>query len=186
MTRLVLVRHAETVWHDENCYAGSTDVALSDRGVAETARLAEWARTAGLAETWASPLARARATAGPCAEAAGTALRTDERLRELDFGLAEGLTPDEMRERLPDERAAFEHDPVAGHLPGGEDPVGAAERFVACLLDIAEAHSAGRVLVVSHTTVVRLGLCRLIGVPLRDYRRLFPSLHNCGRTEISR
>ena len=32
MTRLVLVRHGETVWHAENRYAGSSDIDLTDLG----------------------------------------------------------------------------------------------------------------------------------------------------------
>ncbi|MEV4085434.1 histidine phosphatase family protein, partial [Nonomuraea fuscirosea] len=42
----------------------------------------------------------------------------------------------------------------------------------------------GRVLVVAHTTAIRLTLCRLIGVPLGEYRRLFPRLDNCALTEL--
>jgi broad specificity phosphatase PhoE len=40
------------------------------------------------------------------------------------------------------------------------------------------------VLVVAHTTAIRLALCRLIGVPLSEYRRLFPFVRNCGLTEL--
>ena len=37
---------------------------------------------------------------------------------------------------------------------------------------------------VAHTTAIRLALCQLIGVPLSNYRRLFPFVRNCGLTEI--
>jgi probable phosphoglycerate mutase len=184
LTDLVLARHGETVWHAENRYAGVTDVELTPRGVAQAERLAAWAGTAGLSGVWASSLGRAKATAAPCAGATGVPLRVDERLRELDFGRGEGLTAAEMRERYPQARAAFEADPVASHLPDGEDPRKAAGRFVDCLGDIAGAHPGERVLVVAHTTAIRLALCHLIGVPLREYRRLFPRMDNCAVTEI--
>lgn len=182
MTDLVLVRHGETVWHAENRYAGLTDIELTPRGHAQAETLAEWAATAGLAGVWASPLSRARITAEAAAKAAGVDLRIDARLRELDFGQADGLTAAEMRERFPEARAAFEADPAANPLPGGEDPRAAAERFAGCLKDIAR--DQGRVLVVAHTTVIRLALCGLIGVPLSEYRRLFPRLDNGAITEI--
>jgi broad specificity phosphatase PhoE len=89
-----------------------------------------------------------------------------------------------MAERFPDVRAAFLADPVAHHLPGGEDPVASAHRFTQCLHEIAEKHPDGRVLVVAHTTAIRLALCHLIGVPLSEYRRLFPFVRNCGLTEL--
>ena len=184
MTYLVLVRHGQTVWHAENRYAGSSDVALTTHGREQAAQLAAWARTARLAAVWASPLSRARVTAKACADVADLPLKIDERLRELDFGAGEGLTSAEMGDRFPDALEAFRADPVAHHLPDGEDPVKAADRFTACLHDLAQQHPDGRVLVVAHTTAIRLALCRLIGVPLSEYRRLFPFVRNCGLTEL--
>ncbi|MEU5882549.1 histidine phosphatase family protein [Spirillospora sp. NPDC047279] len=184
MTRLVLVRHGETTWHAENRYAGVTDVPLTPRGLEQAAQLADWARTADLAAVWSSDLTRARLTAEPCAEAAGLAPRIDERLRELDFGRAEGLTRAEMRTRFPEALQAFHDDPVNGHLPGGEDPAAAAARFTACLGDIVDGHPGDRVLVVAHTTAIRLALCTLLGLPLSAYRRLFPAVRNCALTEV--
>ncbi|GAA2595742.1 histidine phosphatase family protein [Actinomadura fulvescens] len=184
MTRLVLVRHGETTWHAENRYAGVTDVPLTPRGLDQARRLADWARTAGLAAVWSSDLTRARLTAEPCAEAAGLPLCIDERLRELNFGRAEGLTRAEMRQRFPEALQAFHADPVNGHLPGGEDPAAAAGRFTACLNDIARRHPDKRILVIAHTTAIRLALCTLLGLPLPGYRRLFPSVRNCALTEI--
>jgi broad specificity phosphatase PhoE len=185
VTRLVLVRHGESVWHAENRYAGVSDIELTPLGVRQAARLAEWAASAGLSGVWASTLTRSRLTAAACAEAAGLPLRVDERLRELGFGDGEGLTAAEMAERFPWALAAFHADPVAGHLPGGEDPAAAADRFTAGLYDLAAEYPEGRVLVVAHNTAIRLALCRLIGVPLSEYRRVFPLLRNCALTEIS-
>ena len=184
MTYLVLVRHGETVWHAENRYAGCSDIALTPRGLEQAAQLTAWARTARLDGVWASTLSRAQITAKASADISGTPLHIDARLRELDFGAAEGLTTAEMTEKFPDALAAFRADPVAHHFPGGEDPVKAADRFVDALHDIADTHPDGRVLVVAHTTAIRLALCQLIGVPLSNYRRLFPFVRNCGLTEI--
>jgi broad specificity phosphatase PhoE len=184
MSDLVLVRHGETTWHGENRYAGVSEVPLAGRGLEQAARLATWASSAGLSAIWSSPLSRALATAAPCADLAGLQVHVDARLRELDFGDGEGLTSGEMRLRFPAALAAFAIDPVAGHLPGGEDPVAAVDRFVACLHDIADSHPYGRILVVTHTTVIRLALCHLLGAPLEDYRRRYPAIGNCALTEI--
>ncbi|GAA5144285.1 alpha-ribazole phosphatase [Pseudonocardia eucalypti] len=185
MTVLVLARHGETVWAEGNRYAGGSDVELTPNGEAQARQLAEWARTAELTGIWSSDLQRARLTAEACAEVTGLPVKVDARLRELDFGRGEGLTPEEMAAAFPDALDAFHRDPVANPLPGGEDPVGALERFTQSLDDIAEADPDGRVLVVAHGTVIRLRLCRLLGAPPREYRRLFPSMINCARTEIT-
>jgi broad specificity phosphatase PhoE len=184
MTRMVLVRHGETIWHGENRYAGTSDVELTEHGREQARDLAEWAATAALDGVWASTLSRAEQTARACAAATPAQLVTDERLRELDFGDAEGLTRQEMGVRFPDAVEDFLRDPVRHHLPGGEDPVRAARRFTSCLQEIAERHPTARVLVVAHSTVIRLALCSLIGVELSRYRRLFPALGNCALTEI--
>ncbi|KAB2352585.1 histidine phosphatase family protein [Actinomadura rudentiformis] len=184
MTRLVLVRHGETTWHAENRYAGVTDVPLTPRGFDQARQLADWARTAEIAAIWSSDLTRARLTAAPCAEAAGLPLQIDQRLRELNFGRAEGLTRAEMSQRFPEALQAFHADPVNDHLPGGEDPAAAAARFTACLNDIVSRHPDDRVLVIAHTTAIRLALCTLLGLPLPDYRRLFPSVRNCALNEV--
>ena len=122
MTRLFLVRHGQTVWHVDNRYAGRTDVALSPRGREQAEQLAAWGKTAGLDGIWCSPLSRARETAAPVAVATGLDLQVDARLCELDFGRGEGLTAADMGEAFPEALAAFQADPVAHHLPGGEDP----------------------------------------------------------------
>ncbi|MEU8123942.1 histidine phosphatase family protein [Spirillospora sp. NPDC049024] len=184
MTRLVLVRHGETEWHAENRYAGVSDVALTALGLDQARSLAAWAATARPDAVWCSDLSRSRLTAAPSAAAIGARLHVDRRLRELDFGQGEGLTRAEMERKFPEELRAFLADPVAAHLPGGEDPAAAARRFTACLDDIARLHEGGRVLVVAHSTAIRLALCRLLGMPLKDYRRRFPSLGNCALTEI--
>ena len=184
MTDLVLVRHGETVWHAENRYTGRTDIPLTPRGFAEGHELARWAGTAELAGVWASDLSRSQLTARPCAEAAGLELRADPRLREVDFGQAEGMTPAEMVQTIPHEFAAFQRDPVTNHLPGGEDPRLAAERGLACLDEIARAYPDGRVLVVCHSTLIRLMICSLLGVPLTEYRRVLPLVRNGYLNEI--
>ncbi len=184
MTDLVLVRHGETVWHTEGRYAGSSDIELSARGREQAERLGRWARRAGLAALWASPLRRTQATAAPVAAATGLSPRIDERLREVDFGRAEGRTLAEMQAAFPDELHAFFKDPVGSHLPGGEDPRTAADRAVECLAEIAATHDGDRVLVVLHTTLIRLALCCLLGLALRDYRQLFPVVRNGAVNEI--
>lgn len=184
MSLITLVRHGETVWHGENRYAGSSDVALTPRGREQAASLARWATAADLTSIRSSDLSRAQLTAEECTAATGLTLTVDPRLRELDFGQGEGLTSAEMQERFPEDRRAFESSPVTHHLPGGENPVLAAERFTVALQDAADADPGGHVLVVAHTTTIRLALCRLLGIPLDHYRRVFPALGNCALTTI--
>jgi arylformamidase len=184
VTALVLARHGETVWHAAHRYAGSSDVPLTPEGHRQAADLAAWAATAGLDAVWTSDLSRARETAAPSARATGLPVRVDPRLRELDFGDGEGLTHAEMAQRWPEAYAAFEADPAAHPLPGGEDPAAAVARARAAPDEAATAHPGGRVLVVCHGTLLRLLLCHVLGVPPREYRRLFPDVRSAALTEV--
>ncbi|MEV0634975.1 histidine phosphatase family protein [Streptomyces sp. NPDC050619] len=181
---VIFVRHGETLWHAENRYAGSTDVALTERGHAQSRALADWAEQADLTAIFASPLTRSQETARESAVRAGLPVSVDERLRELDFGIAEGLTRAEMQQRFPDHLAAFHSDPVTNHFPKGENPVEAGDRYLKFLTDLQADHREGRILVVGHSTAIRLALCRLLGLPLREYRRTFPFLANCALNEV--
>ncbi|NGN68080.1 histidine phosphatase family protein [Streptomyces sp. A7024] len=184
MTDFILVRHGETVWHAENRYAGRTDVALTPRGHAQAAELADWATGAGIDAVVSSPLSRARLTAAPTAKALGLAPRIEDRLLEVDFGRGDGLTRTEMGKAFPEGLKAFLNDPVANHLPDGEDPTQAATRGTAALKDLTRELPDARILVVAHSTLIRLVLCRLLNIPLAAYRRVFPELHNGARTEL--
>jgi broad specificity phosphatase PhoE len=184
MTDFVLVRHGETVWSANRRYAGATDVALNQAGRRQARRLARWVADAGLEAVWSSPLTRASETAEIAIGETGLPLHVDARLAEVNFGDGEGLTSEQMRERFPRERAAFERDPVAHPLPGSEPPCVALRRALECLEKVTAAQPDGRVLVVIHTTLIRLLICHLLGLPLGDYRRRLPTIEYTALTEL--
>ncbi|MEU8468651.1 histidine phosphatase family protein [Streptomyces sp. NPDC029006] len=183
-TTLLLSRHGETVWHARNRYAGVSDVALTDTGRAQAEALGRWAAAHPVDAVWTSPLSRASATAGPACRALGVTPHREPDLRECDFGVVEGRTLAEFAAEDPQAAEAFRRDPVAHPFPGAEDPRAAAGRGAAALRRIAAAHPGGRVLVVAHNTLLRLVLCSLLGIPLAEYRRVFPRLRNAALSEI--
>lgn len=184
MTTLLLVRHGQTVWHEGNRYAGSSDVPLTDVGHEQAQALARWAATARLDAVWSSTLQRAIDTATPAAEAAGLGLRTDARLVEVAFGKGEGLTRSEMGVVFPDAVDAFLRSPASVPLPGGERGYDAIARAAAAFREICAEQPDGRVLVVAHSTLLRLVLCALLGIDPETYRQVFPNLRNATVTTV--
>jgi broad specificity phosphatase PhoE len=179
---LLLTRHAETVWHKENRYAGVSDIDLTPNGVQQAERLAGWVRTRTIDAIVCSPVRRARETAAPSALAAGVEIEVEDDLREVGFGIAEGRT---LAELDPDVVARFRADPVAHPFPGAEQPIDAAQRCAAALRRIGARRGQDTVLVVAHNTLLRLGLCVLLGLPVARYRFVFPRLDNVAVTEIA-
>jgi probable phosphoglycerate mutase len=172
-TTVVFARHGRTEWHHGNRYTGSTDLPIDEVGHRQARQLEEWARGFAPDALWASPMLRARQTAQPPAEALGLTPVLDERLREVDFGSAEGRM---LSELPPAVAKAFELDPVGWHFPGGEDPVAAADRVHEAFHQIVREHEGQKVLVVAHNTLIRLLVCRVLGLDLKEYRRLLPAL----------
>src|SRR5689334_11892492 len=83
------------------------DVPLSDTGREQAAAVGRW--LAGLPEderptsVLGSPYRRAADTARIATDGTGLALTVDERLRERDLGVLDGLTGDGIRARYPEE-----------------------------------------------------------------------------------
>ena len=186
MTRTVhLARHGQTVWHAENRYAGVSDVPLTRQGREQAGALATWADAVPLALVASSGLTRAVETAAEVAAVAGLPHVVEPDLREVDFGRAEGMTRSEMRTAFPDALDAFLAAPASSPLPGGEPGAAAADRFLAAVLTVlAPVPPDEAVLVVAHTTVLRLALCSVLGLPLDGYRRRFPALGNATVTTL--
>ncbi|RZQ60564.1 histidine phosphatase family protein [Amycolatopsis suaedae] len=182
-TRLLLTRHGQTVWHAENRYAGSSEVALTPEGHEQARRLGEAVATLPVTALYCSPQERARITAAPAAKTLGLEPVIVDDLREVHFGVMEGRTLDELRADDPEAARRFVADPVTGTFPGAEPAAEAARRGAAALTAIA-GREDGPVLVVAHNTLLRLSLCALLGIPLRDYRTVLPGLRNAACTEL--
>lgn len=139
------------------------DVPLSELGRRQARALGRWTAEQPERErptvVWASPYARARQTAEIALEAAGLDLPVvvDERLREREFGVLDGLTRKGITALHPQEserRAAigkFYHRP-----PGGESWTDVALRLRAVLEDIRIDARGERVLLMGHQVVVLL------------------------------
>ena len=179
---LLLTRHAQTVWHKENRYAGTSDVDLTPHGFEQAEHLADWVRTRTIDAIVCSPVRRARETAAPSAAAAGLEPEVEDDLREVGFGIAEGRTLSELD---PDGGARFRADPVAHPFPGAEQPAEAAERCAAALRRVGARHGHDTVLVVAHNTLLRLGLCVLLGLPVARYRFVVPRRDNLAVTQVA-
>ncbi|NWF28350.1 histidine phosphatase family protein [Streptomyces sp. PKU-EA00015] len=181
---LLLARHGQTVWHEENRYAGVSDIALTHEGRRQAEALGSWAKVHPVDAVWTSTVSRAIETAEPACRALGLVPRTEHALRECDFGAVEGRTLAEFAAADPAGADAFRADPVAHPFPDAEDPRAVAVRGSEALRRIAGAHEGERVLVVAHNTLLRLVLCELLGIPLADYRRVFPHLRNAAISEL--
>lgn len=183
--RLALARHGETVWHSGNRYAGGgSDIDLTPKGKDQAQVLARWCVGFAPDAVISSPVRRAIETAKPCAVAAGVPLHIVEGLREVDFGLAEGRTIEELADIDAAMVDRFKVNPAAHPFPGAEPPEHAADRAADALRLIADQFDGAKLLVVAHNTLLRLAICRLLDLPVGRYREIFPRLENAAIHEM--
>ena len=161
--RLILIRHGETEGESSIRYHGATDVPLSELGREQMRRAAQAiaARRSevNFGKVFSSPLVRAsegaRIIAGTMAS-----IVTIEEFAEVHFGLFEGLTADEIRERYPDQFAVWNADRLAPDYtyPEGESRANFAarvERGLERVLAIWTRGGDGDALLVAHRGVIR-------------------------------
>jgi broad specificity phosphatase PhoE len=131
--KFFLVRHGETEGESSIRYHGRTDVALSELGRAQMRQAGRTIETRRRAKTFArvfsSPLVRASEGARIVAGHSAPIVSIDE-FAEVHFGLFEGLTADEIRERYPEEFARWNDDRLAPTYtyPAGESRAAFADR----------------------------------------------------------
>ncbi|GHF53362.1 hypothetical protein GCM10010218_38530 [Streptomyces mashuensis] len=167
-TTLLLLRHGETALTPQKRISGSggPDPELSEAGLRQAEAAARRLAARGAVQAVvSSPLRRARQTAEAAARRLGLDVHIDEGLTEADFGAWEGLTFAEVRERHPDEMAAWLASPDA--VPGGTgETFSSVARRATLSRDRLLARYEGRtVLVVSHVGVLRTLIRLALGAP---------------------
>jgi glucosyl-3-phosphoglycerate phosphatase len=169
--RLLVVRHAQSVWNAAGRWQGWSDAPLSELGV-DQARLAGQALAeAGVVPELvaASDLARARVTAELIAFELEyeKPLVVEPDLREQDLGEWNGLTNEEISTRWPEQFLARRAGQL-GTVPGGEPGDDFFRRSVGALRRLAGG-GAEVAVVVAHGGVV-IALEKALGVSAKGSR----------------
>jgi alpha-ribazole phosphatase len=165
-TRIHLVRHGQVAGHDQPRYNGQTDVALTDLGVEQYHRLKERLADTPISACYTSDLTRCVTGAEIiCGQFDIEPVRRSE-LRELNIGVWEGLTWQEIKTNWPDEWQARLADLVNFRVPQGENLLDVEARVMPVISEVIERHKGQEILVVGHGGVNRIVLLNAIGAPL--------------------
>ncbi|WP_328303733.1 histidine phosphatase family protein [Streptomyces sp. NBC_00435] len=176
--KIVLWRHGQTAWNLERRFQGSTDIELTEAGVAQARRAARLLASLKPDAIVASDLRRASATAAELAAVTGLTVEHHEALRETYAGEWQGLTHDEILEKYGDQYAAWKRgEPV--RRGGGELETEVAERAAPVVLEHADRlPPGGTLVVVSHGGTIRTTIGRLLGLDSYNWEGL-GGLSNC-------
>lgn len=188
MSHIFLVRHGEVEGNSARdgarlTFAGWQDKPLTSRGLLQAQAVATRLSPEKLTAIYSSDLQRARVTAETIASFHDTKVRTDERLREVNYGAWESLGLDEILESYKDVWDARNQNPETVAPPNGESYADLWKRLSPCWNEILErCDEAERVAIVAHNGTIRILLCQLLGMPIGHFKRIQTS--NCGVSHI--
>ena len=154
--KIYSTRHGKTEWNKLNKVSGITDINLADEGRDQARALSETLYGKGIDLIIASPMKRAYETACILNKVCKAELITDERLREQNYGIFEGV--DRFSEGFLNNKRHF-----AYKYPGGESMMQLACRVYSLLDEVKEKYGDKTVLLVSHG-----GICRVINTYFHD------------------
>lgn len=173
-THFDLMRHGEPL--GGRLYRGDRiDDPLSTLGWSQmTDRIAHCQQ--GAQDDWtaviSSPMQRCRAFAEHVAAARNLPLHIEPNLREIGFGVWEGLAHAEVPQVYPEQYRAFRADPVHGRPEGAEDMTAFFNRVSGALSRWAVTCAEQRVLVIGHAVVMRAALLWATEAPLRSITQI--------------
>ena len=184
-TRILLVRHGQSLGNAEQRFGGHSATPLSERGFAQAGATARALAREGVSAIYSSDLLRAVQTAGPLARETGLEVVGTDAFRERSVGRMEGLTFEEAASQFPAEYAALLRRDFEHVLLGGESYRQLLDRAARELDRAVERHRGGTLVVFSHTGTICILILHLMGaLDAPDLRPVWISTANCGVTRI--
>ncbi len=158
MTRILLIRHGESVLGSQGRYAGHVDTPLTSNGRRQSLRLRQRFQKFHVDQVFSSDLCRCCETAEILAPQSNI-IHTEE-LRELHFGRWEGQTSDSLARAYPSLYRRWLDDPQSVSPPGGESLTRLAERIRCFVGDLARRAPGQTIALITHGGPIRILLAR--------------------------
>jgi broad specificity phosphatase PhoE len=157
MTRLILIRHAQSDYTLENRYCGFSDPPLNNIGRWQSKRMAAYLKNVSVNMVYSSDLRRAYETAKIVFKNGSIEKLTD--LREMNFGIFEGLKYEEIIEKYPKRYKDWTDNPIKVKIPEGETLESLSKRVREGLSLILSQHKDSEIALVTHGGPIRIILC---------------------------
>lgn len=182
-TTIYLIRHGETPLTPARRFSGSggSNPGLTDKGREQARAVGAVLASRKPEVLLVSPMQRTRDTAEEISKLVNLQPVFDEDWIEASFGHWDGLTPDEVEEKYPDEFKAWVSDPWFGQ-GGGEPYAAVAVRAGIALNKVAAEFPGKTVAIVTHNVVVKGAVCVALQTPVESIYHL--DIAPCSITTI--
>jgi broad specificity phosphatase PhoE len=181
-TKIILIRHGESLGNKDRIILGHTDLDLSEHGYLQANTTAEYLKNQKIDAIYSSDLKRAYNTALPHAKIRNLEVICDKNLREIYVGDWEGLPVSEILEKWG--REVFE-DQWHGHFgtftfPNGESVVNGGKRFYNCVLNIVRQNIGKTIIITAHAAVIRAFWAIISGIKWENVVNELPFATNAS------
>ena len=165
-TEIILIRHGETEWNSQKRMQGHSNSDLSEVGMGQIQALGELMKNVSFDHIYSSDSLRTSQTAEAITQYSGHKLQFDQRIREKNLGVFEGLTSTEAKERHPEVYRLFKTAGANYVIDEGESTQQLLERALEFIEEIRLRHPQERVVMVTHGGVVRVLMKHALGLSI--------------------
>jgi probable phosphoglycerate mutase len=150
---IYITRHGETEWNKEGRMQGWENSRLTEKGIANAKRLGESLKSIDFDCIYCSPLGRAVETAGHIRGERDIKIILKDSLKEMYFGVWDGMMHSEVKEIFPEQHKNFWEKPHLFEPIQGESYPEFIERVKVGFYDILNNEQGENILIVTHAGV---------------------------------
>jgi len=161
--KLFLVRHGKISFRNIG-FLSYTDLDLTEEGKAQAQKVGQRLKDEEIDSIYSSELKRSIETANEITGCLDLEVRITPRLNEVNFGIFEGLTLSEAKDKFPEIFKKREKDKWNFKIPKGESYKDAAERVLPFIKKISQEKK--KVVLVTHVTIIKILLKSLTDLSL--------------------
>ncbi len=172
MTKLILIRHGESLGNMVNRYLGHTNLDLSPTGYRQAELAKDYLKDIKIDAIYSSDLMRAYNTAKPTADALGIEIIKSQNLREIYAGDWENKTFDELDTQFEEAYYVWKNDIGNSRCTNGESVCELMERIGSELDKIAKETEGKTILIATHATPIRCMMTKWQNLTLNDMKNI--------------
>lgn len=165
-TRLILIRHGQTDWSCQRRYCSLSDIGLNEKGKAQARKLLERLEKERIDKVYSSDARRAIQFAKMVFR--NRVIKECAAFREMNFGVLEGLTHEEIMDKYPKIYREWLSTPNKTVIPEGESLNALAKRTAEALRKLLSSNNDKTIAILTHAGPIKVILCNILNLDLKE------------------
>ena len=167
-----IIRHGQTNWNILGKTQGHGNSDLTEKGLKQAKDLANYLTNYPIDYIYSSDLGRAVQTAKIISDKLNLSINETHDLREMGFGIWEGLSTEEIKKNHLDTYNIWRNKPHLVNIEGGENLNLIKERTDKLIENLNKKYNNKHILLVSHSITVRIMLLSFLGSSVENIYRI--------------